>query len=425
MFWRRAHRRAIALAAFAAAVVLVVLLSTLGMFRHSAGVARNDFHFLRERNRPEDFPEVEVHQSNQDSLSSSSRPSPFSAVIVGAGAAGLSAAYTLRQLGVDDVVILEASTALGGRVRKDETFTDYPLDLGASFVYPPKRYRKLPGTGGIRVGVLPGVGPLLMNRTWNDFLADHLAPKVPGGIVYGCQVDRVDYRSSGGVEVSCRNGKSRTYVADYAVVTVPLSVLKGGDIAFNPPLPSAIAEHHPRDMWEGFKIFIEFSSKFYPESFCFKDEEGKCEGKKGEIYFWDSSAVHKESTKNVVAGYIVGEPARSYVKKDDSKIAAKVLKLLDTRFGGKAKKNYVKHFVMNWSKEPFIRGAYSNEVEGVESNGAQNVRDRVFVAGEAFPISGDEQGWVHTAMNSGDDAAKKILLSRNRASRKADATMNL
>ena len=93
---------------------------------------------------------------------------------------------------------------------------------------------------------------------------------------------------------------------------------------------------------------------------------------------------------------------------------AKVLRLLDTCFHGKAKENYVKHLVMNWSNEQYIRGTYSNEVEGLNQTGAENVHDKVFLAGEAFPIQGDEHGWVHTAMNSGDDAAKKILLSRKK-----------
>ena len=62
----------------------------------------------------------------------------FHTIIVGAGAAGLSAAYTLQNEGLklppEEIHIIESASTLGGRVQKDTTFAPFPLDIGASFV---------------------------------------------------------------------------------------------------------------------------------------------------------------------------------------------------------------------------------------------------------------------------------------------------
>ena len=55
-------------------------------------------------------------------------------VIVGAGAAGLTAGYLLNRIGID-VQILEASSIYGGRVKRLDGFTDVPLDLGAEWIH--------------------------------------------------------------------------------------------------------------------------------------------------------------------------------------------------------------------------------------------------------------------------------------------------
>ena len=55
-------------------------------------------------------------------------------MIIGAGAAGLMAGYSLSQHGVE-FKILEASSNFGGRVKKLEGFADFPIDLGAEWIH--------------------------------------------------------------------------------------------------------------------------------------------------------------------------------------------------------------------------------------------------------------------------------------------------
>lgn len=54
-------------------------------------------------------------------------------IIIGAGAAGLYAAYLLQQQGAD-VIILEAADVYGGRIKALNGFADYPVELGAEFI---------------------------------------------------------------------------------------------------------------------------------------------------------------------------------------------------------------------------------------------------------------------------------------------------
>ena len=51
-------------------------------------------------------------------------------VIVGAGPAGLGAAYRLRELGVDDFVLLEAADHVGGLATSYRDEHDFTWDIG-------------------------------------------------------------------------------------------------------------------------------------------------------------------------------------------------------------------------------------------------------------------------------------------------------
>lgn len=55
-------------------------------------------------------------------------------VVVGAGIAGLTAAYFLRAQGIE-VELVEASPQAGGRIRSNRSFADFPIELGAEWVH--------------------------------------------------------------------------------------------------------------------------------------------------------------------------------------------------------------------------------------------------------------------------------------------------
>ena len=223
----------------------------------------------------------------------------------------------------------------------------------------------------------------------------------------------------------CSDG--RTYLSDHVIATVPLSILKEGDIAFQPPLPRSMTIDHPGHLWEGFKIFLEFDgSNTFNDGFCINDivpdyDGGSCINNEGENLFWDYSSVHGESTNGhtILAGYILGDQSLPYIGMDDEEIVQEVLNLLDDKFNGKASQNYLpgRSLVINWSKDENTRGTLSSwgydkpKDEGGPGNpsGAESIEDKVWIAGEAFPIDG-ENGWIDAGAFSGDDAAKQILM---------------
>ncbi|KAF3437936.1 hypothetical protein FNV43_RR20692 [Rhamnella rubrinervis] len=60
-------------------------------------------------------------------------PSRSSVIIIGAGVSGISTAKVLAENGVEDLVILEASDRIGGRIRKED-FGGVPVELGAGWI---------------------------------------------------------------------------------------------------------------------------------------------------------------------------------------------------------------------------------------------------------------------------------------------------
>jgi monoamine oxidase len=63
-------------------------------------------------------------------------PEVFDVVVVGAGVAGLYAAYLIRRNNKAlRVVVLEASSRIGGRILTKQGFAPWPVDLGGEFIH--------------------------------------------------------------------------------------------------------------------------------------------------------------------------------------------------------------------------------------------------------------------------------------------------
>lgn len=71
-------------------------------------------------------------------------------VVVGAGVAGLTAASRLRQLGIDDVLVVEAAEHVGGRIKQVEGVLPWPVELGPEFVHGAKSSLKVLRCGRTR-----------------------------------------------------------------------------------------------------------------------------------------------------------------------------------------------------------------------------------------------------------------------------------
>eukprot|EP00980_Cylindrotheca_fusiformis_P013052 scaffold3267_cov140-Cylindrotheca_fusiformis.AAC.14 len=369
-------------------------------------------------------------------------------VIVGAGAAGIAAARQLGKSGIHSVTILEASHQWGGRIRKMDHFVDYPIDLGASLIHDPKWFRTLmdlssssstseqqqqgptlPTTAYLDENQRSKGTALLVNSTWYDFLDDHLKPDELE-ILYDSPVTAIDYSDGKNLEIKFGLLNNSTISAKAVIVTVPLSVLKDGDISFTTTTTTSsssssgtvqeLMDDYQGNMWGGVKIILEFNKTFYPPfmelqkvfwDLYYPSSSDEDEKFPGEVEFWDYSIVHKKhhSSRHVLGGQFVGDLAKEFMDLNEYDMVKAILLILDHKFGNYvATRNYIQYKLVNWSKEPYIRGCYSDGSS--KWKGAQKITDRLYLAGEAFPGGHkQEAGWVHSAALSGMDAASKII----------------
>ena len=348
-------------------------------------------------------------------------------IIIGGGAAGLTAGYFLKQEGVD-FQILEAENIFGGRMKIDKQFTDFPIPLGAEWLHvhkkaltqivndssihvktDTKRYNPKDKLGYFEDGrlYLEDIGrsddQKFVNSSWFDFFNEHIVPHVSQDIDFNTQVTSIDYTKSK-IKVTAFN--DNIYEADHVIVTVPLKILQNRVTDFTPPLPkdkqTAIKK---AKVWPGIKVFIEFKEPFYPAILAFPDSETK----KGQRLYYD--AAYAQNTNNNIMGmFAVGKQSEKYRSLSEHKLISFILDELDQIFNGLATKTYLKHIIQRWDKEPFIHSAYLADSESytIPKILSRHIYHKLFFAGEAY-TDGKDWGAVHNAAKAGAEAVYKIL----------------
>jgi len=338
-------------------------------------------------------------------------------LIIGAGAAGLTAGYLLEQLEVE-YRILEAAPEVGGRMKRTTEFADFPIPLGAEWIHvPPDILTEIVNNPTVNVDIDttrydPKSDFLLfqgerislkdadftedskfIHATWFDFYERYILPSVQDHIQVGTVVEEID-SSADPVQVRTREA---TYTGTHVIVTVPVKRLQQNAIRFTPPLPKQKqAAIRNVQVWDGCKAFIEFSKPFYPALVGF-DIHPKTAGQK--LYY--DAAYGQKTDRHILGLFAVGTATRPYVDLEDAKLIRYMLQELDDLFEGQASRHYVKHLFQNWNAEPFVQGAYVMDHENwkrVRTLGTP-VGDRLFFAGDAY-TDGLDWGSVHTAARS-------------------------
>lgn len=349
-------------------------------------------------------------------------------LIIGAGAAGLSAGYLLQQQGIR-FEILEASSTYGGRMKRTTEFANFPIPLGAEWIHvSPNILEEIVNDDSVEVGIQttlydPEVDYGLyegkritlqeadftedskfINATWFDFFEQYIVPSVEDRITYNAVVQAVDY-SAATIQVETQND---TYSADRVIVTAPVKMLQNGAIRFTPDLPEDKQEAIDSvRVWDGCKAFIEFSEKFWPALVAFNITPATA----GQKLYYDA-AYGQETTQHILGLFAVGSGTRPYIELNDDALIEYMLNELDELFDGQASPNYVKHIFQNWNAEPYANGAYVVDHENwrtVRTLGAR-VDDRLFFAGTAY-TDGEDWSSVHTAARSARRAIEEILSS--------------
>lgn len=359
---------------------------------------------------------------------------PSKVVIVGAGAAGLTAGYLLRRAGVE-VQIVEAAKRIGGRVKRLKGFADFPVDLGAEWIhdepsvlgdivddasvlmdvetidYEPQQFQSWVNGRLKQQNWLRRVYAeyKFKTTTWYGFFERFIVPTVRDQIHLNNPVSSIDYSGS---QVVVKTKRGQVFRGDKVIVTVPVSMLQRDAIRFDPPMPKAQSRAiRGVVMGDGIKVFVEFSKRFYPDVLIFDPAAKVASG--GDYKTVYDAAFGKGSRRHILGLFAINAQAAPYVRLSDRDVGAKLIGELDQIYDGQASRYYVKHVVQNWSKEPYIQGSYSYDFDDAEFDSMAEIlaplQQRVFFAGEA--LGGRNQATVHGACQSAHQTVKRVFAS--------------
>ena len=213
--------------------------------------------------------------------------------------------------------------------------------------------------------------------------------------------------------VLIRDASGVSHQAQKLLITVPLTILKSGMINFQPGLPATKLEAiRTIGMDTGMKVVLAFGKRFWPKrmmSFLTRGPIGMG---------WAPGKVQSHGSNRFLTCFVMGDAARNLSGLSEDNLRDTCLTELDRIF---PKRKASKHFqairVMDWSREPFIGGAYSYPAVGVRRVEGESMRnhlaapihDRIFFAGEA--TAKHHPATVHGALESGRRAVREMLHS--------------
>ena len=313
--------------------------------------------------------------------------------------------YTNMYLYDGEDILMNDYLASLGINEGDRTWHLYESWIGSEFGTSIKRI----GMKSIAISEnlwLTGGKEFIIKTPYLDVLDDVFFNPILTYVQYGKVVNQIDY-SGDQVIINCEDGSS--YFSDRVIVTVPLSILKADVIAFLPalsvPKQNAISTI---GMDAGMKINIRFSERFWGEDIC--EITLKQEG----TLAWDPTFFKPEATDNILTFFVMGIRAETLSALGEGAITV-ILDELDALFEGAASALYMDHYIVDWFKEPYIKGAYSypspNSYASITNSErmvlAEPVDCKLFFAGEA--TSHHHPATVHGALESGARVALEVM----------------
>jgi monoamine oxidase len=259
----------------------------------------------------------------------------------------------------------------------------------------------------------------LMTRAnpWQDIIISRFSEVIPS-IVLNTVVKKIDW-SSTLITITDSNGKE--YTATKVIVSVPLSILKNGDITFTPGLDatktSALAKFK---MDAAMRIVLDFKTNFWG-----LDSSYIWGGSTVPQYF--NSGVGRSKFFRSMALTIYGQKAEQLSALSNYDKVLTVLAELDAVYQGQATRfirrdldeklddtNNIVRLVKDWTKDEFIKGGVSYPLVGATNADRKDlslpIADKLYFAGEATDVEGDS-GTVSGALNSAVRVVEEIVKS--------------
>ena len=203
------------------------------------------------------------------------------------------------------------------------------------------------------------------------------------------------------------------------IVTVPVSILKAGDIEFTPALPGTkISAMSNIGMDASIRMILEFTrNDIFGSDTAFI--LGSAEAPSVFLTGVGRSGVNGNRTFSFT---INGSKAEELSAKSDLEKVQQVLAELDavspslfaTRDVRKTETDDIIFIVKDWTTEPYIKGGQSYPLVGGTNDDrvalATSVDEKLYFAGEATDVTG-EFGTVSGALKSGKRAAEELIAS--------------
>lgn len=248
-------------------------------------------------------------------------------------------------------------------------------------------------------------GDLITYQDWRTLggYRQIFAPLLSGvAITFDAVVRAISYAEHEVTVAYEKSGAPQRIHARTAIVTLPIGVLRAGDVEFSPQLPDshqaaidglgAITAFHP---------VYEFAKPVIPA-----DVTGLWDITKNPPSWWSSSRGHADYNGETVTGWATGDDARSLVALGHDKALATALLALRDMVDESALTPLRATF-HDWDADPFTRGAYSYVRpggHGARAALAEPVADTLYIAGEATDVP-----MVHGAFRSGHRAAGEVI----------------
>src|SRR5215217_5077250 len=354
-------------------------------------------------------------------------------LILGAGMAGLVAAYELSKLG-HDVTVLEARTRPGGRVHTlREPFSDglyaeagaarIPAnhDLTLKYVkefaleldpfYPRSRNavrfdrgsREEVPIDGFTDAMTQNFGGELGGNPerWqrikggSDLLPKAFAEKLAGKIHYGSPVVRIEQDENQARVVFLDGGRPQTLTADSVLCTIPFSVLRNIELPALSARKLEIIKHTRYDAVS--RVYLQTKKRFWEErglnGFAFTS---------GAIEIWQPT-WSQPGPRGILMTYARPSEADRITKLKENERVAVTLKQVDELFSG-LRENFERGSSKCWIDDEWSRGAWAF-VGLTDFLAAVSVENKIHFAGEHLsPWS----SWMQGALSSGLRAVKEI-----------------
>ncbi len=243
---------------------------------------------------------------------------------------------------------------------------------------------------------------MIGGKTFLGIMQDKFKEVVPN-VKLSTPIVAIDYNAQ---TILLQDAAGNKLPFDKVIVTVPLTILQTNGIVFSPALPIAKTTALTKiGMASGLKIAMNFSKAFWAAN------TSSIYGTGTVPEFLVSS--NGRSTQNfVLTGFITGSKADTLAARGTN-IVSTVMAELDAMYGRGVASGLLKNAVVtDWTKEPYIRGAYSYPIVGggllFRQDLSQPVQRKVYFAGEATHYGG-HSGTVHGAMESADRAVGELI----------------